>query len=107
MYTRNLYVIYDTLSGTTVGPIMAERHDTAAIRTFEDLLGNRDTSVGQHPDDYELRRVGTQDLDTADITAARTITIATGRQWRENQERRENATHLHSDSPRDRDSQNR
>lgn len=80
---KSLYVVYDN-QAHEVGRVAAlHRADAAAIREFTDLLNNRDTMVGQHPEDYELLKIATIDETTGEITPVdRTaMVVTTGRAW--------------------------
>lgn len=82
----NLFVIYDLVARTSVGMIMQQRHDAAAIRDFHSVLGDTRTVLGQAPSDYELRCVGSMDTETSDIEGS-LRTVATGAAWFESQNR--------------------
>lgn len=88
MNAVNLYQIYDTVDQRVVGPIMTVRHEAAAIRYFTDLLRDEKTTIGQHPDDYKLILIGTQNEDTGIINgASEPLDALTGKAWRAMQER--------------------
>ncbi len=55
---HNLYTIFDAASGLYSQPT-AEISDETAKRSFGNLAANAETSVGAHPKDYTLIRVGT------------------------------------------------
>lgn len=87
MNKKRLYQVYDNRAGSIAGPIMAERIDAPAIRTFFDILKNPQTLPGQHPDDFDLIIVGQQDEETGVIDAwTQPDIIVTGEQWRRAQE---------------------
>lgn len=90
MRAVNLYQIYDTNAEQALGTIMAVNRDGPAIRTFFDVLGNSETELAKHPNDFELRHIGIQDLDTGAIASLldndknpTTRTVISGAQWRE------------------------
>lgn len=58
-----LYAIYDRAAQQLTGPIMNERADAVALRTFRDLVADPKTLVGQHPQDFDLLRLGHIDYD--------------------------------------------
>lgn len=64
----SLYQIFDVVSGTTVGPIIPYNRDAAAIRAFQEIATSQGTQIQQHPRDFVLLLVGTQDTDTGAIT---------------------------------------
>lgn len=87
---NGLYQIYDTQAELAVGPIMKHKATGAAVRDFYGLLNNKDTTPGQHPDDFRLDKVGEQDEDTGIITPVTPVqTITTGTEWREKMEKDE------------------
>lgn len=53
----NAYTIYDVASGTYMRPFFAQA-DGEAIRGFKDIACDADHSVGKHPEDYTLFRIG-------------------------------------------------
>lgn len=94
MSMKRLYQVYDKRAGSIAGPIMAERIDAPAIRTFFDILKNPQTLPGQHPADFDLLCVGTQDDETATIDAwTRPDVIVTGEQWKRAQEANNQTPH--------------
>lgn len=80
-----LYQLYDTVSETVVGPIMAQHRDAAAIRGFNEILADTRTEPGQHPADFNLLCLGEQDTETGEIIAFKAPTndtpISTGILW--------------------------
>lgn len=85
---NTLYQIFDLKAGSIAGPIIIEKRDGPAIRSFHDLLRDERSTISRHPDDYELRVVGVQDEDTGHITGCLPYTIATGTSWVEMQQPR-------------------
>lgn len=77
---ENLYRIYDLVSESYPGPIFIERKDEAAIRPFLGVLKNTDTTIGQHPEDFELRCLGT--IDTHGVITSNIRTVTSGKQWK-------------------------
>lgn len=76
-----LYQIYDRVAEQVVGPIMAGSRDGAAIRNFTEVLQDKNTELGKHPMDYELRHIGEQDLESGGVTSVPVTTILTGAAW--------------------------
>lgn len=77
-----LYQMYDTLAQSVAGPIIIEKRDAPAIRAFHSVLAQgHKTLPGQYPSNFELRMIGSQDEDTAQLTALTPATIATGSAW--------------------------
>ena len=54
-----LYFIRDNKAQATFGPLLTCRNDAEASRYFRDLIGNKQTLPGQHPDDFDLYCTGT------------------------------------------------
>lgn len=84
--TTNLYQIFDLTAEAVVGPILLEKALGAAIRSFNSVLGNKQTFPGQYPEQFILIFLGIQDEETGAITADPGLcVVATGRQWLETQ----------------------
>ena len=82
MRLQNLYQIYDLKAEKVSGPIMPATKDAVALRTFHELLDNKDTTPGQHPGDFQLLYLGYQDEETGIIDPVKTLTVvASGREW--------------------------
>ncbi len=60
----NIYSIFDTASGLYSRPFFTQA-DAEAIRTFTDIAADEGHSVGMHPEDYTLFRIGTFDDNNA------------------------------------------
>lgn len=84
MHHKQLYQIFDIKAESVVGPIMRENRDGPAIRHFYSLLANKETTIGQHPTDYQLLHLGTQDEETGDINAEPSV-VTSGQAWLETQ----------------------
>lgn len=56
----NAYSLYDRKTLVYHNPFFALT-DSAASRIVADIVGDQNTSVGRHPGDYVLYRVGTYD----------------------------------------------
>lgn len=78
---KQLYQIRDRIAGVVVGPIMAFPREAPAIREFEDLLANQQTTIGQHPADYDLHHIGQQDQDSGELDPIIPTTIYYGQDW--------------------------
>lgn len=81
MTKQLLFQLYDRNAESIAGPIMLERKEGPAIRLFHSLLADKNTTPGQHPDDFELMLVGEQDMDTGVVTGCTPRIIATGTAW--------------------------
>ncbi len=82
-----IYQLYDLKAELPAGPLMSERKDNIAIRTFHSILANKDTLPGQYPEHFQLRLLGTQDEDDGEIHAHFPEVIATGAAWLDTQQR--------------------
>lgn len=88
MRLTNLYQMYDNEAEAVAGPLISEKRDAPAIRMFHSVLANDKTLPGQYPEHFELRKVGEQDEETAQLTATTPPHIvATGAAWLEQQHR--------------------
>lgn len=85
MRLTNLYQMYDLEAQAVAGPIIIEKRDAPAIRAFYSVLQNADTLPGKYPEHFELRKIGEQDEETAQLTTHKPDCIATGRAWLEQQ----------------------
>lgn len=78
----SLFQIFDIQGQCVAGPIMTAHHEGAAIRNFTDLLKNKETVLGAHPQDFELRFLGYQDEDTGILDGVELPhSVITGQQW--------------------------
>lgn len=66
---KNLYVVLDKVAETVMGQVLAFPNDTTAVRYFADVASQKDTIVAKHLTDYELRRIGSIDEATGQISA--------------------------------------
>lgn len=79
-----LYQMYDRVSESVVGPIIADRVDASAIRTFYLVLADPKTQPGQYPSDFVLLLLGEQEEGGRLVPVfgdLSPVTIATGEQW--------------------------
>lgn len=55
-----IYAIYDTVANELVGTVKLHihKHPAAAVRFFSDVAADKNTSIGQHPQDYNLLCLG-------------------------------------------------
>lgn len=65
----NLYTIYDKKAQEILPGIVVNRHHAAAIRSFTDLVNQKDNIISTHPEDFDLLHVGEIDPETARVTA--------------------------------------
>lgn len=79
---KRLYQVYDLVAATIIGGMIQEVNDAPAIRAFGDALGTKDSILAAHPEDYELRYLGTID-DHGFITDTGPDTIFKGSTWKE------------------------
>lgn len=62
-----LYVVFDAVAESIVGPLMVLPSDAVARRTFQDAVTSERSSLSQHPQDFSLHRIGSFDLKTGVI----------------------------------------
>ncbi|WNK13556.1 MAG: nonstructural protein [Microvirus sp.] len=62
-----MYCVYDNVSKGCVGPIIQERADASAIRSFKLAVADREGQLGKYPKDYELMCIGIFDEYSGDI----------------------------------------
>lgn len=55
---KKIYAIYDNVAKQQTGPLFTQSADAAAIRLFSDGLADKTTTLGQHPQDYDLVYLG-------------------------------------------------
>lgn len=80
----NLYQVYDTVTGSTIGPIFTAYAHAAATRVFTDTLldQNSPMQLSRHPEDYELRHLGRSDETTGQLEGLdKPETILTGHDY--------------------------
>lgn len=63
-----IFVIRDIKADAFATPFF-QATQGQALRAFADLANDKQTTVGQHPEDYVLYFLGTFDLISGDITA--------------------------------------
>lgn len=63
----NLYVVYDTVSETTVSPLFSASRDEAAIRSFTEMMTDQRHPLSKHARDLHLIYVGQIDHATCAI----------------------------------------
>lgn len=77
-----LFQIYDTVAQQVIGPIIPAPQAAPAVRHFVDLLKDKTTTLAQHPSDYVLLRIGTQDELTGSIDPLLPpVAVLTGAAW--------------------------
>lgn len=79
----NVYAVIDTVADMIFGPLLLQKHDAAAIRLFSDIAAMKDGIIGQHPQDFELIKLGSIE-DDFQITPEKRVVI-TGKQWQATQ----------------------
>lgn len=62
----NMYSIFDVKTDTFGVPFFAPSHGSA-LRSFQDLANDKNTTVGRHPEDFKLVCVGLFDDHSAVI----------------------------------------
>ncbi|QXP44146.1 MAG: nonstructural protein [Arizlama microvirus] len=64
---KKLYVVRDTLADNIVGGVLVFPNDPPAVRFFVDILGEKSSVVGRHPDDHSLLYIGSLDESNGSI----------------------------------------
>lgn len=74
---RFLYCVYDTKSGQHGMPFVMESDETAK-RSFLDSLAEvrMPTLISKFPMDYELRRLGSYDTETGELSGEKPVLIS-------------------------------
>lgn len=78
---NGIYQIFDTVSCTTIGPIMQASRDAAAIRSFNDVAAAEGSQIHQYPRDFILIKLGFQDSETGAIEAHTPVPIWGGDEY--------------------------
>lgn len=73
--------VIDTRANAIVGPIQQFKHEAVAARAFNDVISTPGNQVSQWPEDHVLMQLGTIDLDTLEITPAKTELLS-GATWK-------------------------
>lgn len=66
---KNIYMIWDKQQETLIGSPWITTKDGAAIRDFTEMCGNTQLVLGQHPEDFELWKLGQIDVESGSIHA--------------------------------------
>lgn len=84
---RKMYQLRDKVAACLVGPILLERNDAPAVRSF--YLGCEDpqSNLSRYPLDYELVTLGEYD-DEVGITEISMAVVATGADFLKEKERK-------------------
>ena len=70
-----LYFLKDNKANATFGPLLTCRNDAEATRYFRDMLGNKQTLPGQHPEDFDLYCAGSYNDISGEIEHVDTPTM--------------------------------
>lgn len=76
-----IYAILDVKADLLVGGLHLHKAEAAAIRMFSDIAALPDTTVGRHPDDYELLFLGAIGEDNQIEPMCPPLVALTGKQW--------------------------
>lgn len=85
MRNTNLYQVMDNKAANVMGPVMNTPADAVAIRHFTDALRDNKSMLGQHPEDFDLLCLGSQEETTGEITPyiGGPRVVLTGKAWAE------------------------
>lgn len=78
-HTRHIYAVYDNVAESIIGGLQLHYHDAPAIRMYSDIANMPNSTIGMHPQDYDLLDLGTLN-DNATVTPERR-TVLTGAAW--------------------------
>lgn len=67
---RQLFAVFDRVSGEQFGPLMLLPNEAAARRAFQDAVLGGKTMLSEHPDDYALFYVADFDSETGELKQA-------------------------------------
>lgn len=77
---KGLYVIVDRKAEEILGNIIhVTRHEAPAVRSFDDAARMPQSIIGQHPEDFDLVRLGYLEEDLT--LTVETETILRGSTW--------------------------
>lgn len=87
-HLRHIYAVYDNVAQAVIGGLQLHYHDAPAIRMYSDIAHMPESTIGMHPQDYDLLDLGTL-TDDPEIYSARR-TVLTGAAWLASQTPRPN-----------------
>ncbi len=68
------YAVLDNKAGNYNRPFFMQ-NNAMAIRAFGDLANDKNSMIGQHPEDYTLHLIGEYEDDTAKLTPVKNESI--------------------------------
>jgi hypothetical protein len=71
-----MYTIQDSVAKVYNTPFFCKT-DGEALRNFKDLANDRQTTVGQHPEDYALYSIGAFDQNEGEVVPIEHTKLAT------------------------------
>lgn len=74
-----LYILFDTIAMTTLGHIVQANREEQAIRSFREILEQKDTAPGSYPADFVMLHIGEQNTETGELTSKEPTPIYTGK----------------------------
>lgn len=83
---RRMYQVRDLVAGVLVGPVLLERSDAPAVRSFYLAFDDPKSMFAQFPKDYELCCLGEYD-DEVGVTEPAFSVVASGVDWLKERER--------------------
>lgn len=78
------FSIYDEKAEAFSNPFYSPA-DGLAARMFQDLCQNNQTTVGNHPTDFTLYRIGTFNTHSAELASHTPVFIMKGATWKPDQ----------------------
>ncbi len=91
-----IYSIYDTASATYQRPMFA-RTDGEIMREFQNICMDKEHPCGQHPEDYNLMRLGNFNDQTGLVINEENECLATGLEMVALQRNKEKGNHFTPD----------
>jgi hypothetical protein len=76
---KSIYAIYDNVAEQIIGGLHVFPHQAPAIRLYGDIAIMPESTIGKHPQDFDLICIGVLNEDTT-ITPVKE-TVLTGAQW--------------------------
>lgn len=78
MFSKLLYIVFDSVAGAMSGPLMVYPSDAVAIRDFADAVRADGSRLARHADDFSLVCVG-HVSDSGDVEGLEKRTVITAR----------------------------
>ena len=80
-----MFCIFDNKADCYLTPFFFP-HTGQAVRAFKDLVADKNSTVGRHPDDYKLVHVGNWDDSVAEFEPTGVVSLGFGSDYVEKSE---------------------